>query len=105
VEEEENTADLKRMVNIINRIGVNGVIDAVRGLVPEEKAQVTVSTAHKAKGLEWSSVKVADDFCPPDPDEDEAADPADFLLAYVTVTRAKELLDPGSLGEPWLWKQ
>jgi hypothetical protein len=105
VEEEENTADLKRMVNIINRIGVNGVIDAVRGLVPEEKAQVTVSTAHKAKGLEWSSVKVADDFCPPDPDEDEAADPADFMLAYVTVTRAKELLDPGSLGEPWLWKQ
>ena len=108
VDEEENTADLKRMVNIINRIGVNGVIDAVRGLVPEEKAQVTVSTAHKAKGLEWDSVKVADDFCPPveDPKTGELPkpDPADWMLAYVTVTRAKRLLDPGALGEPELWK-
>lgn len=104
VEEEEDTADLKRMVGIINRIGVNAVIDAVRKLVPEEQARVTVSTAHKAKGLEWDSVKVADDFTPPDPDdEDDKPDPADWMLAYVTVTRAKKRLDPGSLGSPELW--
>lgn len=102
VAEEENTADLKRMVGIINRIGINGVIDAVRKLVPEEKAVVTLSTAHKAKGLEWSSVKVADDFTPPN--DDELVDPADLMLAYVTVTRAKLHLDPGPLGEPRLWK-
>lgn len=102
VEEEENTADLKRMVSIINRIGISGVIDAVRKLVPEEKARVTVSTAHKAKGLEWSCVKVADDFTPPG--EDDEQDPADLMLAYVTVTRAKLHLDPGALGEPQLWK-
>jgi hypothetical protein len=103
VEEEENTADLKRMVGIINRIGVNGVITAVRKLVPEEKAVVTVSTAHKAKGLEWSCVKVADDFTPP-AEEDDEVDPADLMLAYVTVTRAKQHLDPGALGEPELWR-
>ncbi len=105
VEEEEDTADLKRMVNIINRIGVSGVIDAVRALVPEEKATVTVSTAHKAKGLEWSVVKVADDFTPPEADEEGVTrpDPADQMLAYVTVTRAKQHLDPGPLGEPELW--
>jgi hypothetical protein len=104
VEEEENTADLKRMVGIINRIGINGVIDAVRKLVPEERAQVTVSTAHKAKGLEWTSVKVADDFVPPEfEDDDEMVDPADLMLAYVTVTRAQHVLDPGALGSPELW--
>lgn len=106
VDEEEDTDDLKRMVGIINRVGVNSVIDAVRGLVPEAKAAVTVSTAHKAKGLEWSHVKVADDFCPPEPDEEGRmeVDPADLMLAYVTVTRAKEILDPGPLGDPHLWK-
>lgn len=105
VEEEEDTADLKRLVGIINRIGVSGVIDAVRNLVPEAQARVTVSTAHKAKGLEWDSVRVADDFTPPDPDDEkDQVDPADLMLAYVTVTRAKLQLDPGSLGEPELWK-
>lgn len=104
VEEEEDTADLKRMVGIINRIGPNGVIDAIRGLVPEDRARVTVSTAHKAKGLEWDSVKVADDFTPPDlDDETDEPDPSDWMLAYVTVTRAKLRLDPGSLAEPKLW--
>lgn len=104
VEEEEDTADLKRMVGIVNAIGPGGVIDAVRGLVPEQKARVTVSTAHKAKGLEWESVKVGDDFTPPDPDGDEAATPEDRMLAYVTVTRAKNRLDPGALAEPSLWR-
>lgn len=101
-EEEEDGADIKRLVGIINRIGVSGVIDAIRGLVPEEKATVTVSTAHQAKGLEWDVVKVADDFQPP-ADEADGVDPADLMLAYVTVTRAKLHLDPGALGEPKLW--
>lgn len=104
-EEEEDGADLKRMVGIVNRIGYPAVIDAIRGLSLEENAQVTVSTAHKAKGLEWDRVKVADDFIPPTWDEGESGPPdvADLMLAYVTVTRAKLHLDPGPLGEPELW--
>jgi hypothetical protein len=102
-EEEEDGADLKRLVGIINQIGYPAVIDAIRGLSLENEAEVTVSTAHKAKGLEWDVVKVADDFVPP-VDEDEVTDPADLMLAYVTVTRAKLHLDPGSLGEPELWR-
>jgi hypothetical protein len=109
IDEEEDTADLKRLVNIINRVGVNAVINAIKNLTPEASAEVTVSTAHKAKGLEWDSVRVADDFAPPeydDPDdrptEEELA--ADRMLAYVTVTRAKLQLDPGALAEPILWR-
>lgn len=106
VEEEEDAADLKRMVGIINRIGYPAVIDAVKNLSLESEAQITVSTAHKAKGLEWSSVKVADDFTRREDKktgELEPVDPADLMLAYVTVTRAKLQLDPGSLADPWQW--
>jgi hypothetical protein len=102
-EEEEDGADLKRLVGIINRIGYPAVIDAIRGLSLEHEAEVTVSTAHKAKGLEWDTVKVADDFVPPSSDDEDGVDPADLMLAYVTVTRAKLQLDPGPLGEPGLW--
>lgn len=100
-EEEEDGADLKRLVGIINRIGYPKVIDAIRGLTPEKDAQVTVSTAHKAKGLEWSNVKVADDFMPPE--DEEEVEPADLMLAYVTVTRAKLQLDPGPLAAVGMW--
>lgn len=105
VEEEENTDDLKRMVGIINRVGIGGVIDAIKGLVTEDRARVTISTGHQAKGLEWDSVRVADDFVPRlDEDENPIIDPESLMLNYVTVTRAKLHLDPGPLGEDMgLW--
>jgi superfamily I DNA/RNA helicase len=69
----------------------------------ETKApDVIISTAHKAKGLEWSRVKIGKDFKGPQknkqtgqlvmPNDDE------LRLAYVAVTRAESELDPGSLG-------
>lgn len=105
VEEEEDTDDLKRLVGIINRVGVSQVIDAIKGLSLEQDAQITVSTAHKAKGLEWDSVKVADDFAPrEDKETGEPIPPSteDYMLNYVTVTRAKRLLIPGPL-DVGLW--
>lgn len=103
VEEEESGSDLGRLVNIINRVGPAKAIAAIKNLTPKDRAQVTVSTAHKAKGLEWDRVKVADDFTPPDFEAGETADPADLMLAYVTVTRAKQELSPGSLSDPSAW--
>jgi hypothetical protein len=99
-DEEESGKDLKRMIGVINRVGVSRVIDAVQRLTPREQAEVMVSTAHKAKGLEWDRVRVADDFTPPL--EGEKPDPAELMLAYVTVTRAKRELAPGSL-DPANW--
>src|SRR5690606_35586007 len=62
---------------------------------------LVVSTAHKAKGREWDWVRIGPDF--PQPSEDENGElvlPAaeELRLAYVTVTRAKERLEIGSLG-------
>lgn len=101
VEQEENTSDLKRMIGIINRVGASGVVDAIKRLSLREDANVMISTAHKAKGLEWDRVRVADDFAPTTDAEptfgDLMHDPAELMLAYVTVTRAKRELDLGSL--------
>ncbi|MFG2289445.1 hypothetical protein ACGFOU_25670 [Streptomyces sp. NPDC048595] len=38
---------------------------AVDRLGPETASQVTVSTAHKAKGRQWARVRIACDFTPP----------------------------------------
>jgi hypothetical protein len=99
-EQEESGKDLKRMIGVINRVGVDRVISAIKNLTPKEQAEIMVSTAHKAKGLEWDRVRVADDFTPPL--DGERADPAELMLAYVTVTRAKRELAPGSL-DPADW--
>lgn len=67
------------------------------------KPDVIVSTAHKAKGLEWDRVRIGDDFWQPKVDEEtgemiEMVSDDELRLAYVAVTRAQKALDVGSLG-------
>src|SRR5690606_13167694 len=63
---------------------------------------VIVSTAHKAKGLEWDRVRIGDDFKGPKQDTETGElvmpDPEELRLAYVAVTRARRELDPGALA-------
>ncbi|MCA4825290.1 MAG: UvrD-helicase domain-containing protein [Serratia rubidaea] len=59
----------------------------------ETQAQVTVSTAHRSKGLEWPVVALNEDFADiTDPmlPEDERTDETNLL--YVAVTRARKVL-------------
>lgn len=66
------------------------------------KPDVTVSTAHKAKGLEWGRVRIGDDFWAPKRDEVTGevtmVSPEELRLNYVAVTRAEKELDLGSLA-------
>lgn len=75
----------------------------------ENAAQVTVSTAHRSKGLEWPVVVLNEDFADiTDPllPDDERTDETNLL--YVAVTRARKtlvinallqaLLDEGNTG-------
>ena len=41
------------IVKLIEDYGVQIILDALEGGVPEDQADVVVSTAHKAKGREW----------------------------------------------------
>ncbi|MGW5207919.1 UvrD-helicase domain-containing protein [Streptomyces griseoincarnatus] len=99
--------DLQPFVDLVDTHGPDAILTAVDELTDESTADVTVSTAHKAKGREWPSVKIADDF--PEPKDADQHDPqgrpirepvsdTDARLAYVAVTRARSRLDLGGLA-------
>ncbi|QXQ94872.1 UvrD-helicase domain-containing protein [Streptomyces sp. WY228] len=99
--------DLQPLVDLVDTHGPDAILNAVHRLTPENTADVTVSTAHKSKGREWASVKIADDFTPPRDTEKkdehgrpvpEPVDEAEARLAYVAVTRARQRLDLGGLS-------
>lgn len=59
----------------------------------ESDADVTVSTAHRSKGLEWDMVKLHDDFADIlDPDMPESQRHDEINLLYVVTTRARKTL-------------
>jgi len=101
--------DLRPFVDLGDTHGTDAILAAVARLAPEHQAEVTVSTAHKAKGREWAHVKIADDFTPPkDTDQHDDTgravpgpiDDSEARLAYVAVTRTRCLLDIG--GQSWI---
>lgn len=95
VHTEEAGADLATFVRLITTHGAENVIDATDRLVEEQHATLVLSTVHKAKGREWDSVLIADDF--PEPKEGPFGlvppKKPDLRLIYVAVTRAKRHLD------------
>ncbi|MFF3578628.1 UvrD-helicase domain-containing protein [Streptomyces mirabilis] len=99
--------DLQPFADLIDTHGPDAILAAVDELTDESTADVTVSTAHKAKGREWPAVKIADDFPEPkDTDQHdnqgrpipEPVSDTDARLAYVAVTRARSRLDLGGLS-------
>ncbi|ANP52017.1 superfamily I DNA/RNA helicase [Streptomyces griseochromogenes] len=99
--------DLQPLVNLVDTHGTGAILAAVAQLVPEPHAQVTISTAHKAKGREWPRVLIADDFARPQDQQlgnqsgcttsPGPIDDAEARLAYVAVTRTRQRLDLGGL--------
>jgi 8-oxo-dGTP pyrophosphatase MutT (NUDIX family) len=83
---------------------LKNTVDGIRG-VPVSDVDVVVSTAHKAKGLEWKKVRIGDDFWGPEADEEGNLifpEKQELNLAYVALTRAEESIDPGSLS--WVYE-
>lgn len=99
--------DLQPLVDLVDIHGTDAIPAAVAQLAPESQVEVTVSTAHRAKGREGARVKIADDFTPP-PDSDQQDDTGRALpgpiddgearLTYVAVTRTRQRLDMGGLS-------
>lgn len=94
-QEEGDGSDLRVMVALVDQHTARGVIALVDSLTDEARADVVVSTAHKAKGREWPAVRIAGDFAEPKGDDDPARD--ECMLAYVAVTRAQRVLDRDGL--------
>lgn len=106
--EEEARYDLsyQRLVRFVKKHGEECLVmcDELEraGETPPAKAHVVVTTGHKSKGLEWSQVRLANDFC-----GDTKEKPADLACApkeevnllYVAATRALNRLQPNNLVE------
>lgn len=91
---EESGGDLNLMVRLVDNFGVAEIQKAIRQMPNEDRAEVVISTAHKAKGREWESVQLGPDF---PAQADSSVD--DLRLLYVAVTRAKVVLDDTALSE------
>lgn len=97
VKQDAQGGELKLLVDLCERYSVPAILRALERMPSEEEADGIVSTAHKAKGREWSSVKLAEDFAKPDT---EAADmgAGELRLLYVAATRARNVLDIEACG-------
>ena len=97
--ESEEGEELKMFVGLVQRHGPAALWRAIMSCAENEgRASIILSTAHKAKGCEWSSVRIADDFSS-SVDESGQISESEGRLFYVAITRAKNKLvvDPALL--------
>ncbi|MFI1866938.1 UvrD-helicase domain-containing protein [Streptomyces jumonjinensis] len=100
-EQDKAGQDLKAIVQLVDSYGPDQIIAAVDRLSPEQDAKVTVSTAHKAKGREWASVRIGKGFMAPAVDDEglqRVLNSSEARLIYVAVTRARQLLDTDGIA-------
>lgn len=108
--EKKNVAHYRIAVSLVERFGdrVPDLLETLRGqIVPQESADVIVSTAHAFKGRQGARVTIAGDFRPfASTDTSTPAkltvDQEELHLAYVAVTRAQKVLDIADYREALL---
>jgi len=89
---------LQTFVNLVEARGERQLMWALNRTVAAENADVVVSTAHKAKGQEWPSVRLMDDFLKSRAEAKDKSSPdggyehSELRLFYVALTRAKTAL-------------
>jgi len=90
VSNDEGGSDLALLVKLVDEFGSERIASALDNMPREVDADLLISTAHKAKGREWPTVKIAGDF--PDPQVRDL-DPSEWRLLYVACTRSRSELD------------
>ncbi len=96
----EEGEDLKTFVQLVEQHGEKKLWKAVNSAsANEQQSDIVLSTAHKAKGREWGSVRLAPDFLSSKAREGGPIADAEVRLFYVAMTRAEKLLvvDPAML--------
>lgn len=99
VDNVPGVSELRVLHDLVDTHGTDTIRETMASLVDRRRAQMTVLTCHKAKGLEFDRVRI-DGNWEIDPDghagrRDELRD--EYRLAYVALTRARRELDPGTL--------
>jgi hypothetical protein len=93
----ESGSDLRGLVNIVDRHDIDELL-GILGSTQQSaaKAEITLTTGHKAKGLEWSKVQLYSDFAEIELDDEGKMRPMrqeDINILYVSATRALNTLD------------
>ncbi len=94
--------DLLPIVRIVDEFGTAYLRELARRVTPEAGADYVISTVHRAKGLQWKRVKVANDFRFKTVDGRLTLDEDEMRLLYVAVTRAQHVLDISELRDELL---
>ncbi len=90
--ETEEGEGIRMFVQLVEQHGEGKLWAAVKSAEDDEAtADVILSTAHKAKGREWDSVRLASDFASSRLGKHPDA-PSEVRLFYVAMTRAKQSL-------------
>jgi UvrD/REP helicase N-terminal domain/UvrD-like helicase C-terminal domain/LAGLIDADG-like domain len=104
-ENDPGGEDLAVLVRMIDdpAIGPQRLLAMLDGMTPK-KPDIVLSTGHKAKGLEWPTVRLLSDFKGPQLKKVSVAsgeqfdNQADVRLLYVGATRAQSHLDTSSVA-------
>jgi hypothetical protein len=91
---DEDGEDLRLMVKLVDEFGTAEIRASVARMTSEASAELIISTAHKAKGREWDTVQIGEDFTAVKTENKPA-----LRLEYVAVTRAKLELDRTALAQ------
>lgn len=113
--EEAKDREIKVLADVIDeyRKDTPGLVRAIQEneVMSASDAQLVLTTAHKAKGLDWDYVSIAEDFeVLAETEADLAVDPLaaieeqEINLLYVAATRAKKRLQLNEETLAWIEK-
>jgi superfamily I DNA/RNA helicase len=89
----EEGESIRTFVQLVQQHDERTLLDVVQNTHADEStANLILSTAHKAKGREWESVRLARDFAKAGADGKPTFNEAESRLFYVAMTRAKRYL-------------
>lgn len=91
--ETREGSDLKPLIRLVDEHGPDILKRALGRIVPREQADYIISTAHKAKGLEWNQVQIEDDYNYKITQGKVQISPDELRLLYVACTRARDVLN------------
>lgn len=91
--ETNDGSDIKPLVKLVDEHGTAPLKQALEKISPFEQADYVISTAHKAKGLEWHYVHLENDYQFKQNKLDYKISAEELRLLYVACTRAQTELN------------
>lgn len=91
--ETHDGSDIKPLVRLVDEHGTEPLKRALAKVSPLAEADYVISTAHKAKGLEWHHVHIEDDYNFKISKDQAQISVEELRLLYVACTRAQKQLN------------